>query len=115
VTNNVGQPQGEELGCMKPLSNSSFNCVFNSANSLGVILYYRLDIGVIPGCSSMVNSASRFSGILASRQGIHLEIHKQLEYLPGSGPWYAGLRDVQLRLMIAGEKQCHEWETQVYH
>jgi hypothetical protein len=54
---------------MYPLSNSSFNCNFNSANSLGVILYDRLKIGDVPDCSSMVNSTSQSSGMLAKSSG----------------------------------------------
>jgi hypothetical protein len=57
-TNKAGQPQGEVLGWIYPLSKISFNCTFNSANSLGVILYGRLEIGAVSGCSSMVNSTS---------------------------------------------------------
>jgi hypothetical protein len=55
--------QGEELRRMKPLSINSFNCTFNSANSLGVILYGHLEMGVMPCCSSMVNSTSQYGGM----------------------------------------------------
>jgi hypothetical protein len=45
----VNKPQGEELRQIYPFSNNYFNCIFNSANSLGVILYGRLEIGVVSG------------------------------------------------------------------
>jgi hypothetical protein len=48
---------------MYPLSNSSFNYIFSSANSLGVILYVRLEIGAVPDCNSIVNYTSRFTGM----------------------------------------------------
>jgi hypothetical protein len=63
LTNKVGQSQGEEHGWMYPLSKSYFNCTFNSANSLGVILYSRMEIGVILGYNSMLNSTSRSGGM----------------------------------------------------
>jgi hypothetical protein len=44
----AGHPHGDELGLINPFSNKSYNCVFNSANSLGVIRYDLLEIGVIP-------------------------------------------------------------------
>jgi hypothetical protein len=49
---------------MYPLSNSSFSYTFNLANSMGVILYSHLEICVIPGCSSMVNSTCQCGGML---------------------------------------------------
>jgi hypothetical protein len=48
---------------MYPLFNSSFNCIFSSANSLGVILYDRREMGAIPGYNSIVNSTSRSRGM----------------------------------------------------
>jgi hypothetical protein len=58
VKNKAGQPQGDELGRIYPLSKSSFNCTFNSANSLVVILYGHLEIGAVLGYNSIVNSTS---------------------------------------------------------
>src|SRR6185503_13498418 len=62
-TNNAGQPQGEALGRIKPLSRSSCRWLFNSANSLGGIRYGLFEIGAVPGCSSITNSISRSGGI----------------------------------------------------
>jgi hypothetical protein len=49
----VDAPQGETLGRIKPLSNSSANCFFNSANSEAAILYGAREIGAVPGTSSI--------------------------------------------------------------
>jgi hypothetical protein len=49
---------------MNPISSNSINYIFNSANSLGVILYGQWDMGAVPGSSSMVNSTSWFGGNL---------------------------------------------------
>ena len=67
--NKAGQPHGEVLGRMKPLSSNSCNWIFNSANSLGVILYGRRDIGAVPGYSSITNSTSRSGGIPGNSSG----------------------------------------------
>jgi hypothetical protein len=77
--NQAGQPQGEELGRMKPLSSSSFNCTFNSANSLGVILYGHLDIGDVHGCRSIVNFTSRSGDMPSKSSG------KTYEYSQATG------------------------------
>jgi hypothetical protein len=61
--NNAGQPQGEELGRIKPLSNKSFNWIFNSANSSHDILYGALEIGDALGYNSIRNSMALSGGI----------------------------------------------------
>ncbi|XP_077231481.1 uncharacterized protein LOC143864431 [Tasmannia lanceolata] len=58
----TGAPQGDTLGRMNPLSNSSCSCFFSSSNSIGAIRYGLLDIGFAPGTSSIENSSSRFGG-----------------------------------------------------
>src|SRR6185436_17619968 len=68
-TNNVGQPQDEALGQIKPLSSSSCNWIFSSANSLGGIRYGLFKIGAVPGCSSMTNSISWSGGIPGKSSG----------------------------------------------
>ncbi|GKC50336.1 reverse transcriptase domain-containing protein [Tanacetum coccineum] len=42
LTNKTGAPQGETLGLIKPFSNISCNCSFNSFNSTGAIRYGSL-------------------------------------------------------------------------
>jgi hypothetical protein len=45
----AGQPQGEALGRMKPLSRRSWSWIFSSANSFGGIRYGLFEIGAVPG------------------------------------------------------------------
>ena len=61
-TNSTGAPQGEKLGLMNPLSNRSCNCAFSSFNSAGAIRYGAMDMGFIPGMSSMLNFTFLSSG-----------------------------------------------------
>jgi hypothetical protein len=63
--NNAGQPQGDELGRINPLSNKSFSWIFNSANSSRDILYGALEIVDVPGCNSILNSMALSGGILS--------------------------------------------------
>jgi hypothetical protein len=48
-TKRAGQPQGEALGCMKPLSRRSWSWIFSLANLFGGIRYDLSEIGVVPG------------------------------------------------------------------
>src|SRR4051812_33055565 len=66
VMNRTGQPHGDELGRMKPLSNKASSWVLRSANSCGAILYGRLEIGVVPGIRSTMNSTHLSGGIPGS-------------------------------------------------
>src|SRR3954471_3098359 len=63
VTNRTGQPHGDELGQMKPFANEASSWVFSSANSCGAILYGRLEIGVVPGIRSTMNSTHLLGGM----------------------------------------------------
>src|SRR3954469_8137425 len=65
----MGQPHGDELGRMKPLSNKASSWVLSSANSCGAILYGRLDIGVVPGIRSTMNSTHLSGGTPDSSSG----------------------------------------------
>ena len=58
----TGAPHGEVLGRMKPLLSNSSNCVFNSFNYAGAILYGGMDIGSVPGINSITNSTA-LSGV----------------------------------------------------
>src|SRR4051812_10725174 len=69
VTNRTGQPHGDELGRMKPFANEASSWIFSSANSCGAILYGRLDIGVVPGIISTMNSTHLSGGIPGSSSG----------------------------------------------
>src|SRR3954471_15817944 len=69
LANKIGEPQGEELARIYPLSSNSFICFFNSTNSDGAILYGFLYMGVVPGASSMLNSISRSGGMPGSSSG----------------------------------------------
>src|SRR3954462_12548730 len=69
LANRIGDPQGEELARIYPLSSNSFICFFNSTNSDGAILYGFLYMGVVPGASSMLNSISRSGGMPGSSSG----------------------------------------------
>ena len=61
-TNNTGAPQGEVLGLMNPLSSRSCNYAFSSFNSAGAIQYGDIDMGFVPGTSSMLNSTFLLGG-----------------------------------------------------
>src|ERR1043165_2196793 len=69
VTNRTGQPHGDELGRMKPFANETSSWVFSSANPCGAILYGRLEIGVVPGIRSTMNSTSLSGGMPGSSSG----------------------------------------------
>ena len=62
LANKTGAPQGEKLGQMKPLSNSSLNCSFNSNNSSCAILYDGIEIGRVFGMISMPKYISLSGG-----------------------------------------------------
>nr|BAD26440.1 unknown protein [Oryza sativa Japonica Group] len=69
LTNNTGAPQGDELGRTNPFSCNSLICFLSSSNSLTGIRYGLLDMGVVPGIRSIVNSMSRSSGIPGKSSG----------------------------------------------
>src|SRR3954466_8429570 len=66
VTNRTRQPHGDELGRMDPFANEASSWVFSSANSCGAILYGRLEIGVVLGIRSTMNSTHLSGGIPGS-------------------------------------------------
>nr|GFC75573.1 hypothetical protein [Tanacetum cinerariifolium] len=49
LTNNTGAPHGDELGRIKPFSDSSFSCSDNSFNLDGAKRYGARATGVAPG------------------------------------------------------------------
>jgi hypothetical protein len=61
---NARQPQGAKHGWIKPLSYKSWGWIFNSANSICVILYEALATGYVPGYNSILNSMALLGGIL---------------------------------------------------
>src|SRR4051812_38367922 len=69
VMNRTGQPHGDELGRMKPFANEASSWVFSSAISCGAILYGRLEIGVVPGIRSTMNSTHLSGGMPDSSSG----------------------------------------------
>src|SRR4051812_21699260 len=69
VTNRTGHPHGDELGRMKPFSKKASSWILSSANSCGAILYGRLEIGVVPGIRSTMNSIDLLGGIPGSSSG----------------------------------------------
>ncbi|GKF94029.1 hypothetical protein Tco_0283729, partial [Tanacetum coccineum] len=62
LTNKTGAPQGEELGLMKPLSESSCSCSNNSFISDGSNRYGARATGAAPGIKSIWNSTGRAEG-----------------------------------------------------
>ncbi|GKG41025.1 hypothetical protein Tco_0470237, partial [Tanacetum coccineum] len=71
LTNKTGAPQGEELGLIKSLSDSSFNCSDNSFISEGANRYGARATGAAPGKTSRKSrtigtSSSRFFSDLSS-------------------------------------------------
>ncbi|GKD02903.1 hypothetical protein Tco_1177877, partial [Tanacetum coccineum] len=57
-----GAPQGEELGLMNPLSESSCNCSDNSFFSDGANRYGARATGAAPGIKSILNSTGQPRG-----------------------------------------------------
>nr|GFD15024.1 hypothetical protein [Tanacetum cinerariifolium] len=62
LTNKTGAPQGEELGLMKPLSESSYSCSDNSFISDGAKRYGARATGAAPRIRSIWNSTGRAGG-----------------------------------------------------
>ena len=62
LTKSTSAPQGKKLGLMKPLSKSSYSCIFNSFNSVGTILQGAFEIGDVSGVNSISNSISLLGG-----------------------------------------------------
>ncbi|KAF5769034.1 hypothetical protein HanXRQr2_Chr14g0643501 [Helianthus annuus] len=56
LTKSTGAPQGDELGRINPLSNSSCSCVESSFSSAGARRYGARAMGAAPGASSIWNS-----------------------------------------------------------
>ncbi|GKC85825.1 hypothetical protein Tco_1141542 [Tanacetum coccineum] len=69
LTNKTGAPQGEELGLMKPLSESSCSCSDNSFILDGASRYGARAIGAAPGIKSIWNSTNRAGGRLGKSSG----------------------------------------------
>ncbi|GKE64781.1 hypothetical protein Tco_1518942 [Tanacetum coccineum] len=61
-TNKTGDPQGKELGLMKPLSESSYSFSDNSFILDGANRYGARATGVAPGIKSIWNSIGRAGG-----------------------------------------------------
>nr|GFC35515.1 hypothetical protein [Tanacetum cinerariifolium] len=62
LTNKTGAPQGEELGLMKPLSESSCSCFDNFFISDGAKRYGARATGAAHGIRSIWNSIGRAGG-----------------------------------------------------
>nr|GFA02888.1 hypothetical protein [Tanacetum cinerariifolium] len=62
LTNKIGASQGEELGLMKPLSESYYSCSDNSFISDGARRYGARATGAAPGIKSIWNSIGRAGG-----------------------------------------------------
>ncbi|GJW74994.1 hypothetical protein Tco_0134364 [Tanacetum coccineum] len=62
LTNKTRAPQGEELGLMKPLSESSCSCSDNSFISDEASRYGARATGAAPGIKSIWNSTGRGGG-----------------------------------------------------
>lgn len=65
----IKAPQDNTLGLKKPYSNSSYKWILSSLSSSGAILYGALEIGVVLGTKSMVNSTALVSGSLRTSYG----------------------------------------------
>ena len=62
LANNTEAPQGEVLGLLKPLSNSSYNWTLSAYNSAGAIICGVIEIGDVLWCNSIVKSTSLYRG-----------------------------------------------------
>ena len=60
--NRTRAPQGEVLVQIKPLSNNSYNWTLSSYNSTDAILCGVIEMGDVPGCSSMMKYTSLYGG-----------------------------------------------------
>ena len=70
LTNNTGTPQGDTVGRMKSLSNRSYSCDLSSYSfdlssfsSAGAMQYGALEMGPVPGSSSIPKSTAHDGGI----------------------------------------------------
>ena len=72
LTNNIDAPQGDTLGQMKPLSNRSSSCDLSSFSSAVTMRYGALEMGPVPGSSSIPKSTARDGGIPGGPLGRHL-------------------------------------------
>nr|GFA10146.1 hypothetical protein [Tanacetum cinerariifolium] len=78
LMNNTGVPHGDELGRIKPFSDSSFCCSDSSFNSDGANRYGARATGVAPGIRSMRNSTclgGESPELLAKFQAQEMEIN----------------------------------------
>ena len=67
--NKTEVPQSDVLGQIKLLSIKFYSWTFNSFNSIGTILEGGIEIGSIPGMTSMQNSISFSNGTLGNSLG----------------------------------------------
>ena len=67
--NRTGAPHGEVLGLMNPLSSNSCIWTLSSCNSTGAILCGVIEVGDVPGCSSVQKSTSLYRGNTGSSSG----------------------------------------------
>ena len=65
LTNNTGAPQRDTLG-RQPLSNRSCNCDLSSFSSASAMQYGTLEMGPVPGSSSIPKSTSH-DGVIPGR------------------------------------------------
>ena len=60
--NRTGAPHGEVLSLINPLPSNSYIWTLSSCNSTGAILCGAIEMGDVPGCSSMRKSTSLEEG-----------------------------------------------------
>ena len=69
LTHNTGAPQRDTLGRKNPLSNRSCSCDLSSFSSAGGMRYRALEMGPVPGSSSIPKSTFRSGGIPGRSSG----------------------------------------------
>nr|GFC60719.1 hypothetical protein [Tanacetum cinerariifolium] len=86
LTNKTRAPQGEELGLMKPLSESSYSFFDNSFILNGANRYWARATGAAPGIRSIWNSTGRAGGRPSKSSGNTSRksrtIDRSLSYFP---------------------------------
>ncbi|GJY51528.1 hypothetical protein Tco_0442375 [Tanacetum coccineum] len=100
LTNKTGAPQGEELGLMNPLSESSCNCSDNSFILDGANRYGARATGAAPRIKSIWNSTGRAGGRSGKSSGNTLEKSQTIDLsdLKHSGP-------IRGRFLAANEQE----------
>ncbi|GJW12782.1 hypothetical protein Tco_1578609 [Tanacetum coccineum] len=105
LTNKTGAPQGEELGLMKPLLESSCSCSDNSFISDGASRYGARATGVAPGIKSIWNSTGRAEGCFDRDNGHNRDSHPVVTLSPRQNHFVVAIT-VKMALKFSESAVC---------